>query len=33
LADVATFATGDPERGRRHAQERLGQRGAAALAV
>jgi hypothetical protein len=29
----APGATGDRERGRRYAQERLGQRGAAALAV
>lgn len=26
LADIATFATGDPERGRRYAEERLGKR-------
>ena len=26
LADIATFATGDPERGRRYAEERLGTR-------
>ncbi len=26
LADIATFATGDPERGRRYAEERLAQR-------
>jgi phenylpyruvate tautomerase PptA (4-oxalocrotonate tautomerase family) len=26
LSDIATFATGDPERGRRHAEERLGER-------
>jgi phenylpyruvate tautomerase PptA (4-oxalocrotonate tautomerase family) len=26
LADIVTFATGDPERGRRHAEERLGER-------
>lgn len=26
LADIATFATGDPERGRRYAEERLGSR-------
>jgi|SRR5580692_5170628 phenylpyruvate tautomerase PptA (4-oxalocrotonate tautomerase family) len=33
LADIATLATGDPERGRRYAEERLGaRRGAAALA-
>ncbi|HEX4865326.1 MAG TPA: hypothetical protein VFV02_14745 [Acidimicrobiales bacterium] len=30
LADIATFATGDPERGRRHAEERLGSREVAA---
>jgi phenylpyruvate tautomerase PptA (4-oxalocrotonate tautomerase family) len=33
LADIATLATGDPERGRRYAEERLGaRRGAPALA-
>jgi phenylpyruvate tautomerase PptA (4-oxalocrotonate tautomerase family) len=32
LADIATFATGDPERGRRYAEERLGARREAALA-
>jgi phenylpyruvate tautomerase PptA (4-oxalocrotonate tautomerase family) len=33
LADIATLASGDPERGRRYAEERLGaQRSAAALA-
>jgi phenylpyruvate tautomerase PptA (4-oxalocrotonate tautomerase family) len=26
LADIVTFATGDAERGRRHAEERLGRR-------
>ncbi len=26
LADIATFATGDPEYGRRHAEERLAAR-------
>jgi phenylpyruvate tautomerase PptA (4-oxalocrotonate tautomerase family) len=30
LADIATFATGDPERGRRYAQDRLAERRAAA---
>jgi len=29
LADIATFATGDPERGRRYAEERLGSRAVA----
>jgi phenylpyruvate tautomerase PptA (4-oxalocrotonate tautomerase family) len=29
LADIATFATGDPERGRRYAEERLAERRAA----
>jgi hypothetical protein len=29
-ADIATFATGDPERGRRYAEERLAERRAAA---
>lgn len=28
LADIATFATGDPERGQRYAEERLGRRAA-----
>jgi phenylpyruvate tautomerase PptA (4-oxalocrotonate tautomerase family) len=32
LADIATFATGDAERGRRYAEERLAGRRAAALA-
>lgn len=32
LADIATFATGDPEQGRRYAQERLATRRDAALA-
>jgi phenylpyruvate tautomerase PptA (4-oxalocrotonate tautomerase family) len=33
LAEIATFATGDPERGRRYAEERLGaRRGAAVVA-
>jgi phenylpyruvate tautomerase PptA (4-oxalocrotonate tautomerase family) len=33
LADIATFATGDPEHGRRYAEERLAlRRGAAAMA-
>jgi phenylpyruvate tautomerase PptA (4-oxalocrotonate tautomerase family) len=31
LADIATFATGDAERGRRYAEERLAGRGAAAV--
>jgi phenylpyruvate tautomerase PptA (4-oxalocrotonate tautomerase family) len=30
LADIATFATGDPEQGRRYAEERLAQRRVAA---
>jgi phenylpyruvate tautomerase PptA (4-oxalocrotonate tautomerase family) len=33
LADIATLATGDPERGRRYAEERLGARRGAAVAV
>jgi phenylpyruvate tautomerase PptA (4-oxalocrotonate tautomerase family) len=33
LADIATFATGDPERGRRYAEERLAERRAVAGAV
>ncbi|HWX52125.1 MAG TPA: hypothetical protein VNY34_02455 [Solirubrobacteraceae bacterium] len=33
LADIATFATGDPERGRSYAEERLAARRAAAAAV
>jgi phenylpyruvate tautomerase PptA (4-oxalocrotonate tautomerase family) len=33
LADIATFATGDPELGRRYAKERLGQRRAAPVAA
>jgi len=32
LADIATFATGDAERGARHAAERLASRGAATVA-
>jgi phenylpyruvate tautomerase PptA (4-oxalocrotonate tautomerase family) len=32
LADIVTFATGDPDRGRSHAEERLAQRRSAALA-
>jgi phenylpyruvate tautomerase PptA (4-oxalocrotonate tautomerase family) len=32
LADIATFATGDPDRGRSYAAERLAQRGTAAVA-
>jgi phenylpyruvate tautomerase PptA (4-oxalocrotonate tautomerase family) len=32
LADIATFATGDPERGRRYAEERLASRRSAVLA-
>jgi phenylpyruvate tautomerase PptA (4-oxalocrotonate tautomerase family) len=32
LADIVTFATGDPDRGRSHAEERLGQRRSTALA-
>ena len=31
LADIATFATGDPERGRQYAEERLAARRAAAV--
>jgi hypothetical protein len=31
LADIATFATGDPEHGRQYAEERLAQRRAAAV--
>lgn len=31
LADIATLATGDPERGRRYAEERLGARRATAV--
>jgi phenylpyruvate tautomerase PptA (4-oxalocrotonate tautomerase family) len=33
LADIATLATGDPERGRLYAEERLGARRGAAVAV
>ena len=33
LADIATFATGDPERGRSYAQERLAGRRVAVLSV
>jgi phenylpyruvate tautomerase PptA (4-oxalocrotonate tautomerase family) len=33
LADIATFATGDPERGRRYAEQRLASRRAAAPAL
>jgi phenylpyruvate tautomerase PptA (4-oxalocrotonate tautomerase family) len=33
LADIATLATGDPERGRRYAEERLGARRASPAAV
>jgi phenylpyruvate tautomerase PptA (4-oxalocrotonate tautomerase family) len=33
LADIATFATGDPERGRRYAEERLAERHAAPAAA
>jgi phenylpyruvate tautomerase PptA (4-oxalocrotonate tautomerase family) len=33
LADIATFATGDAERGRRHAEERLASRRRSAVAV
>lgn len=33
LADIAGFATGDPELGRRYAEERLGQRRAAPVAA
>jgi phenylpyruvate tautomerase PptA (4-oxalocrotonate tautomerase family) len=33
LADIATFATGDPERGRRYAEERLGERRGAPAAA
>jgi phenylpyruvate tautomerase PptA (4-oxalocrotonate tautomerase family) len=33
LADIATFATGDPERGREYAEERLAQRRAAVSAA
>jgi phenylpyruvate tautomerase PptA (4-oxalocrotonate tautomerase family) len=32
LADIATFATGDPERGRQYAEERLASRRSAVLA-